>query len=270
VPLVEGWDKAGPALRKLAEWGASDGGAVTKPLDAVRLRAPLVSPTGRVFALGTNFASHVAQAAAAIGGDTSLAGKLANKPPGGFFIIPGTVIGPEDEFSPPTGAAKIDYEVEVAVVVAKAGRRVAADDVKLWGFTAWNDLSVRDPHVGIGLADLDKGALSWALQKNWEGGNACGPYMVVDEGLDPGNLRIESRVNGEVRQSGSTSDMIRTYGQGIEYLSQFLTFVPGDILLSGTPAGTAIEQGPDGPYLQPGDVVEVEVEGAGILRNRMA
>jgi 2-keto-4-pentenoate hydratase/2-oxohepta-3-ene-1,7-dioic acid hydratase in catechol pathway len=270
VPAIERWDDARAPLRRLIDWGAKADGAVTLPLDGLRLRPPLPSPQGRIFALGTNFASHVAQASAAIGADESLAAQLAQRPPGGFYVIPGTVIGPGDEFAAPPGAVKIDFEVEVAVVLAAAGRGVPADAFRIWGHTGWNDLSIRDPHLGVGLADLDKGTLSWALQKNWDGANACGAYMVVDEGADLADLHLESRVNGELRQNGSTSEMIRSFAEVASYLSQFLRLEPGDVLTSGTPAGTAIEQGIDGPFLQPGDVVECEVEGAGVLRNRMA
>ncbi len=268
VPLIEAWDSVGPALEQLAGWAAADGaGAVVKALSEVRLRPPLPSPTARVFALGTNFASHVASASAAIGGDDSLAKRLAEDPPGGFYVIPGSIIGPDDEFAVPQGAQRIDYEVEAAAVLANGGRNVDPAELRIWGYTGWNDLSVRDPHLGVGLSKLDKGLLSWAMQKNWEGGNACGVYMVVGED-DPADLACISRVNGEIRQNGSTNEMIRSFGDGAAYISQFLSLRPGDVFTSGTPAGTAIEQGADGPFLQPGDTVEIEVGNAGALRNR--
>jgi 2-keto-4-pentenoate hydratase/2-oxohepta-3-ene-1,7-dioic acid hydratase in catechol pathway len=265
IPLIESWDRAGDSLRALVAWCAGTGDGATKALDGVRLRPPLTG--GRIFALGANFRSHVASASKAIGLDDSVLARIAAAPPGGFFVIPGSVVGPGDEFTPPQGAERIDYEAELAVVLASGGRRLDPGDVAYWGYTGWNDLSVRDPHLGVGLSGLDKGSLSWALQKNWEGGHACGAYMVVGEG-DPTDIRIESRVNGELRQSGSTSEMIHGFGDAVAYLSQFLTLRPGDMLLSGTPAGTAIESAAMERYLQPGDVVEVEAGEAGVLTNR--
>jgi 2-keto-4-pentenoate hydratase/2-oxohepta-3-ene-1,7-dioic acid hydratase in catechol pathway len=234
------------------------------PLDSVRRRAPTTG--GRVFALGMNFATHVADAAAALGRDNPRAEPSAQTP-AGFFVIPGSVVGPGDDISPPALAQKLDYEAEVAVVLETGGRNLHPDSIRFWGHTAWNDLSIRDPHLG--LSDLDKGALSWALQKNFDGGNACGPHIVVGEGHDLDNLEIESRVNGEVRQHGSTSQMISSFADAAAYISQFVTLWPGDMLTSGTPAGTAIEQGIDGPYLKTGDVIDVTVEGVGTLRNRI-
>jgi 2-keto-4-pentenoate hydratase/2-oxohepta-3-ene-1,7-dioic acid hydratase in catechol pathway len=262
LPLIQGWERIGSALRVLADWGADGSRGTLLALDDVRLR--------RIFGLGANFTFHTAAAFETIGADAAYVDRIRDLPPVGFFVIPGTVIGHDDDFTPPSGAATIDYEGEVAVVFATGGREVSASDLRIWGVTAFNDLSIRDPHLTRGLADLDHGPLSWALQKNWDGSNACGPWLVVDEDLVPGALRILSRVNGDVRQQGSTAEMVRTFGEGAEYLSTFISLEPGDMLLSGTPAGTAIEAGVDAYFLQPGDVVEVEVEGVGVLRNRRA
>jgi 2-keto-4-pentenoate hydratase/2-oxohepta-3-ene-1,7-dioic acid hydratase in catechol pathway len=267
IGLIEHWERAGDSLQALASWSARTGDGAMKVLGDVRLRPPLPAAGGRIFALGANFRSHVASAAKAVGLDESAVAKIAAAPPGGFFVIPGSVIGPGDDFAPPEGAQRIDYEAELAVVLARGGRRLDRGDVAIWGYTGWNDLSVRDPHLGVGLSGLDKGTLSWGLQKNWEGGHACGAYMVVGEG-DPADIRVESRVNGEPRQSGSTREMIHSFGDAAAYLSQFLTLRAGDMLLSGTPSGTAIESGEEERYLHPGDVVEVEAGEAGVLRNR--
>lgn len=231
-------------------------------LQDVRLRPPLPSPASRIFALGANFAGHVSDGSQALGRPTP----DDARPPAGFFVIPGSLIGPEDEIRPPAAARKLDYEAEVAVVLATGGRNLAARDVRFCGYTAFNDVSIRDPHLG--LSRLDEGTLSWGLQKNFDGGNILGPYLYVGD-FDPGALSIRSRVNGAQRQDGSTAQMIRSFAEGAAYLSRYLTLHPGDLITSGTPAGTAIEQGIDGPYLQNGDVVEVEVGDLGVLRNRV-
>jgi 2-keto-4-pentenoate hydratase/2-oxohepta-3-ene-1,7-dioic acid hydratase in catechol pathway len=269
IPLIEAWDRIGPALTGLVEWASSDGRAVLKDVGAIRFRAPLPTRHARIFALGANFAKHVEEGLRALGREGPDK-PLSEQPLTGFHALPETTIGPEDEFTAPAGAECIDYEAEAAVVLASGGRDLSNNGIRIWGYTGWNDLSIRDLYVGRGLTTVDQGGvLTWALQKNWDGGNSCGVFMVVGEG-DPSALRLVSRVNGEVRQNGSTSDMVRTFGEGAEYLSRFLTLKPGDMILSGTPNGTAVEQGPEGPYLEPGDVIEVEAGDAGVLRNTRA
>jgi 2-keto-4-pentenoate hydratase/2-oxohepta-3-ene-1,7-dioic acid hydratase in catechol pathway len=265
--LIEDWARLGPVLAAfVADRAASPpDGRTVHDVRSVRLRAPLPAPTSRIFALGVNFRSHVAGAAKAVG--QADATKDDTRPPAGFFVIPGSVVGPDEEVCPPPDAQKLDYEAEVAVVLATGGRDLAPEDVRFWGHTGFNDVSIRDPHLG--LSRLDEGALAWGLQKNFYGGNVLGPWVAVGEGHDLAALRIRSSVNGELRQDGSTAEMIRSFAEGVAYLSRYLPLAPGDLLTSGTPAGTAIEQGIDGPFLRPGDVMEVEVEGAGTLRNRV-
>jgi 2-keto-4-pentenoate hydratase/2-oxohepta-3-ene-1,7-dioic acid hydratase in catechol pathway len=265
--LIERWPSIRASLEVFVEQaGTTADGDVVHDLEAVRLRPPLPRPTSRIFALGVNFTSHVAGASAAVGQTDPT--RDDTRPPAGFFVIPGTVVGHDDEISPPADAQKVDYEAEVAVVLASGGRNLAPEDVRIWGHTGFNDVSIRDPHLG--LSRLDEGALAWGLQKNFQGGNVLGPWLAVDEGHDLTDLRIRSSVNGQLRQDGSTSEMIRSFADAVAYLSRYLPLQPGDLLTSGTPAGTAIEQGIDGPFLRPGDVIEVEIEGAGVLRNTVA
>jgi hypothetical protein len=119
----------------------------------------------------------------------------------------------------------------------------------------------------VNLDVFDRGVLNWAFQKNFETGNAFGPWVCVDEGPDPYHVHLTTRVNGEVRQDATTDDAIFDYGANAEYISRFVALKTGDIITSGTIHGTAIEGGVNGPFLQPGDVVEVEVRDVGILRN---
>jgi 2-keto-4-pentenoate hydratase/2-oxohepta-3-ene-1,7-dioic acid hydratase in catechol pathway len=261
LALLEAHDRLRAAIQALAAFG----GSVTQPLDAVTLEPPIPSPHGRTFALGANFRSHVSGASAAIGVQDPLADGLLAHPPTGFFVIPGTIVGHEQPVAAPAIAQKFDYEAEVVVVLATGGRNLSPADVRFLGYSGWNDFSVRDPHLG--LSELDRGALSWALQKNFDSGNACGPCLVAGGDVDFANIPIRSSVNGAIRQDGSTADMIRSFADAVAYVSQYLTVSPGDLFTSGTPGGTAIEQGIDGPYLRPGDVVEIEVGDAGVLRN---
>jgi 2-keto-4-pentenoate hydratase/2-oxohepta-3-ene-1,7-dioic acid hydratase in catechol pathway len=112
--------------------------------------------------------------------------------------------------------------------------------------------------------------MSWTLQKNFDGGSSAGPWVAAGGEEDAGALAITLRVNGELRQSGSTAEMIFSFAEAAAHLSRFVTLRPGDVIASGTPAGTALERGPDGPYLRPGDEVELHVGSLGLLRNRVA
>lgn len=258
--LIAGWAEHRGALEKL--------GANPTPLADVTLEPPLPSPSARIFAMGGNFPMHTAATAAKLEIELSDAVKSAAKdaPPWGFYVIPGTVVGPEAEVGPPRGTQRFDYEAEIGVVLT--GEPVREDGtVAIWGHTAWNDFSIRD--AAFGLSKVDHGPLTWSLQKNFTSANACGPWMLVD-GSSAGDLRIVCRVNGEVRQDGNTRDMKYDYGEIAAHISEYLPLRPGDMILSGTPGGTAMEGGPEGRFLQDGDVTEVEVDGIGVLRNRVA
>ena len=135
------------------------------------------------------------------------------------------------------------------------------------GISGWSDFSIRDHHYG--LRKIDWGPLTWGLTKNWDTSNSCGPYMVVDDGHDANNRSIVTRVNGVVRQDSTTAKMTSSFAQTFAFLSTYLTLNPADMLVSGTPSGTAIEAGVDGPFLRDGDEVEIEIEGVGTLRNRI-
>jgi 2-keto-4-pentenoate hydratase/2-oxohepta-3-ene-1,7-dioic acid hydratase in catechol pathway len=245
APDVTSWT---PLIRG-EELGARGDGV---PLSEVTLEPPLPDPAARIFAMGGNFALHVGDA------EKQLAIKVPEWP-WGFYVIPGTIVGDGATVTPPAGTQKLDYEAEVGVVLDDAGG--------VWGWTAWNDFSMRDP--AFGLAEVDRGPLTWSLQKNFATANACGPFMVVGEPWPADGLRIVCRVNGEVRQDGNTSAMKHDFAAIVEHIGAYLPLGAGDMILSGTPAGTAMEGGPDGPFLKDGDVVEVEVDGAGTLRNRV-
>lgn len=276
VRLIENWDRVRGALQKMLGLASQgDTGLSVRPLDAVRLRPPLATRHGRIIALGANVAAHASAAFKIVFGtdvppENFHKEKRDGLPPWGFLIVPETVIGPGEAVSPPAGVQKLDYEGEVAVILKAGGRRIRPGDVEFWGYTAWNDLSIRDGRLGIG-PPLHRGAFSWALEKNFETGNACGPWVVVDEPHDLGRLSCTTRVNGETRQAWSTADMIYDFRETAEFVSRYFELAPGDIICSGTGAGTAIEGGRDGArWLKPGDRIEVEVEGVGVLRNDVA
>ena len=269
--MIAHWDDARGPLNDLATL-AADGQVDTVPATSVRFEAPLPDPRNRIIALGANNASHAANAFRAVTGQEFTEEQFLNEPreglpPWGFLILAETVVGPDAEVKPEASVEKFDYEVEVGAILASGGRDMANDDFAVWGVTVWNDLSIRDARLGIGKP-IHRGAFNWALEKNFMTGNVCGPCVVVDEGLDADNLRCIMRINGEVRQDWSTSTMIYNFAESVAFISKYLEMAPGDIICSGTGAGTAIESGVDGDkWLQPGDRIEAEVEGIGVLAN---
>jgi 2-keto-4-pentenoate hydratase/2-oxohepta-3-ene-1,7-dioic acid hydratase in catechol pathway len=229
------------------------------PLSSVALEPPLPDAAARIFAMGGNFPMHTAATVSKLSIKISDSVVSDDAPPWGFYVIPGTIVGPEHEVTPPHGTQKLDYEAEVGVVLDGAGG--------IWGWTAWNDFSIRD--AAFGLSKVDHGPLTWSLQKNFATGNACGPVMVVGEPIPAEGLRIVCRVNGSVRQDGRTAEMKHSFDEIAAHIGSYLPLGAGDMILSGTPAGTGMEGGPDGPFLAAGDVCEVEVTGTGVLRNRI-
>jgi 2-keto-4-pentenoate hydratase/2-oxohepta-3-ene-1,7-dioic acid hydratase in catechol pathway len=267
--LIAGWRgyrEAFGQLEALAESG--DTGKLTlRPVGDVTLGPPLPEPATRIFAMGGNFPMHLAGATDKLDlPDSVTKGTKADTPPWGFFVIPYTTVGREVQIVPPAATRYFDYEAEVGAVLT--GEPVGADGrVPIFGYTAWNDFSIRD--AAFKLSKVDHGPLTWSLQKNFATANACGPYLVVDEGATIDALRIVCRVNGEVRQDGTTADMNFKFGEIAAHITEYLPLRPGDMILSGTPSGTAMEGGPDGRFLQDGDVVEVQVDGVDVLRNRV-
>jgi 2-keto-4-pentenoate hydratase/2-oxohepta-3-ene-1,7-dioic acid hydratase in catechol pathway len=261
APLIADWPNHRAALEAL------EGGSRAKPLGEVGLEPPLPNPSARIYAMGGNFPMHTAQTAEKLEIELSDEVKSEEKdaPPWGFYVIPGTTVGPEAEISPPNGTQRFDYEAEVAVVLT--GEPVSGGDVTIWGYTAWNDFSIRD--AAFGLSKVDHGPLTWSLQKNFTSANAAGPWLVVDDGTDYADMRIVCRVNGETRQDGNTREMKYSYGEIAAHISEYLPLMPGDMILSGTPSGTAMEGGPEGRFLQDGDVCEVQAGESGVLRNRI-
>ena len=265
--LIDQWESVEPVLLRFQEWAREQTG--WPAFATVALGPPLPTPNARIFAIGANFSQHATDSRAAIGAadhQSPLAReKAAGLPPWGFTVFPDTVVGPDAVVSSPPGTTMHDYEAEVLAVL-----RVGSDGhAQTWGWAAWNDFSIRDPHFGRG-PQIDRGPMTWSLQKNFDTGNACGPWLLVAPSEAVPDLAICTRVNGEERQHGSLVEMTWTYEDVVGHLSQYLGMKSGDCIASGTPAGTALETGEEGRYLQSGDVVEVEVTGLGTLRNVVA
>ncbi|HZV50947.1 MAG TPA: fumarylacetoacetate hydrolase family protein [Candidatus Dormibacteraeota bacterium] len=280
-PLVRAWAEARVAVEDFlnAAAGALEAGPtegwVAHDLDQVALEAPLPSRELRIFAAGGNFADHVARIQARRGEPVTAEEvahraqeeKRAGAPPWGFLVVPGLVRGDGATVEPPRGTRYLDYEAEVAAVLAEGGRDLSPEQVRFWAVAPFNDLSLRDGQEG-GEA-IDRGHYTWALSKNFESGKSCGPWLTVADRLAVDRLEVRCHVNGALRQEFSTAAMLYSFGELAAFLSRFVELRPGDVITSGTGAGTALDSGRD-RYLRPGDLVEVEVSGFGRLRNRVA
>ena len=207
------------------------------PIDDVRLLAPVLP--SKVVCLGKNYAAHAAEFDSDVPEEPLI------------FLKPSTsVIGPGDAIPLPSISRRVDYEGELAVVIGRLAKGVRAEDAfrYILGYTCANDVTMRD---------LQKKDAQWTRAKGFDGSCPLGPWIETD--LDPNDAPIETRVNGEVRQSARTADLVFGVATVVEYVSTFMTLLPGDVLLTGTPEGVG--------KLEPGDRVEVEVDGIGTLAN---
>jgi 2-keto-4-pentenoate hydratase/2-oxohepta-3-ene-1,7-dioic acid hydratase in catechol pathway len=214
-----------------------------------RLGAPVARPP-KVVCIGLNYRDHAAETGADIPSEPVLFMKATN-----------TVVGPDDEVLVPRGSAKTDYEVELAIVIGRTARYLGSPadaDAVIAGYAISNDVSERE-------FQLERGG-TWDKGKSCETFNPLGPWLVTaDEVADPQALGLRLSVNGKSRQHGSTADMIFDVRHVVWYVSQFLVLEPGDVINTGTPAGVAMGQ-QGRPYLQPGDVMELEIDGLGRQR----
>ena len=181
-----------------------------------------------------------------------------------FFKPPNTVVGPYDEVEIPRGSVRTDWEVELAVVIGRTARYLDSPAQALEhvaGYTVSNDVSERD-------FQLEHSGGQWSKGKSCATFNPLGPFLVpADEVPDVQALRLRSFVNGEPRQDSRTADMIFSVAQLVYDLSQYLVLDPGDVINTGTPQGVALSG--RFPYLRPGDVMEIEIEGLGRQRQAL-
>jgi 2-keto-4-pentenoate hydratase/2-oxohepta-3-ene-1,7-dioic acid hydratase in catechol pathway len=230
-----------------------------KPLKSVTLLAPIPVLQRNVFCLGWNYAEHSEETARASGKEVR-----SIERPTFFTKATTTVNGPYSDIPVDFSLSnRIDWEVELAVVIGPGGRNIPSDKAMahVFGYTVVNDVSARDLQVNHG-GQFFKG-------KSLDGFCPMGPWIVTrDEIPDPHGLRLQCRVNGVTKQDSSTSRLVFNIPSIIEWLSQGLTLLPGDVIATGTPGGVGFARTPP-EFLGPGDVVECEVEGVGVIRNRI-
>jgi acylpyruvate hydrolase len=235
----------------LSRWDGPDldrAGALRARRD-VRLASPVPRP-GKIVAVARNYRAHAAEQ-----GETT-----PPEEPVIFLKAPSAVIGPEDDIVLPDAAKEVDYEGELAVVIGRRARRVAAADALdfVAGYTVANDVSARDFQGRRGQHFLGKSCDTFA---------PLGPALVTcDEVPDPQELGIETRVSGEMLQSARTGEMIFPIAELVAFVTRLMTLEPGDVLLTGTPAGVGQARRPP-RWLRDGDVVEISIEKVGRLHN---
>jgi 2-keto-4-pentenoate hydratase/2-oxohepta-3-ene-1,7-dioic acid hydratase in catechol pathway len=253
-------------------------------LGLAKLRAPVTdSFKFKVMCIGANFADHFVglsrNSPASMGKERKVltleeakAQALAS-PQWGFYKMGSSVSNPGDDVPYPSRTRLLDYEGEVALIIGKGGKDIKRSGLldHVFGYTLFDDFSLRD--------NMDKGVLNFARVKNFQGSGALGPVVALkDEAPDPQDIDFSTSVNGEVRQRGNTKDMIRGFGEWVEFLSQDVELNPGDVIASGTCAGTAADSSKrdrdgnflPGRFLKPGDLVEVSSKRlGGTLRNRI-
>jgi len=250
------------AARHLVELSAQglsatglDGAPLFASLSDCRLAPPLVP--GKILAVGRNYGAHLAE----------MGSKQPFKIPSAWIKATSCMTGPFDDVVKPRATEKLDYETELSVVIAERCKNVPEDrayDV-IFGYVIVNDVSARD------VARLERAEGNQLLNKMFDGFAPTGPWVVTrDEVPDPMNLGLRTRVNGEIRQDGSTSGMVWSIPKLVAFLSQ-MTLEPGDVITTGTPGGVAAGRSPELPswFLKPGDVVESEIERIGTMRNRI-
>lgn len=216
---------------------------------------PPVPATARVLCLGQNYQAHI--------DEIKEVGRKRPEFPNIFARWSSTLCGPDAETPVPAADVGLDWEAELAVIIADPMHEVAEEDAVdgILGYTCFNDLSARR---------LQKSTSQWTLGKNGDNSGPIGPVVVTpDEMGDVNNLHIGSRVNGETMQDGNTSDMLFKIPETLAYVTRAMSLRPGDVLATGTPSGVGAGRNPP-IYMGPGDVVEVEVERIGILRSKIS
>jgi 2-keto-4-pentenoate hydratase/2-oxohepta-3-ene-1,7-dioic acid hydratase in catechol pathway len=238
----------GDGLKKLASWIGTNSSSASRVAPSVRLGSPICRPS-KIVCIGLNYRDHAAETKAE-----------APKEPVLFFKATTSLVGPNDDLVRPRNAAKVDWEVELAVVIGKRASYVSKEKglEHVAGYALHNDYSER-------AFQLEHGG-QWVKGKSADTFAPLGPFLATpDEIPNVGNLAMWLRVNGQVRQKSSTSNMIFDVATLVSYVSQFMTLLPGDLISTGTPAGVGLGMNPP-VYLNAGDVVELGIDGLGESR----
>jgi 2-keto-4-pentenoate hydratase/2-oxohepta-3-ene-1,7-dioic acid hydratase in catechol pathway len=244
VLISKGSDALNAAAATLAKGPVID-------LDQVTLQLPLPAP-GKIICVGLNYVDHSIES-----------GFTPPDYPTVFTRFASSLVAAGKPIIRPSVSTQLDYEGELVAVIETGGRHIAEADAldHVIGYSIFNDASVRD---------YQKKSPQWTMGKNFDKSGAFGPYLITADELPPGRkgLRIQTRLNGIVVQDALTDDMVFSVARLISIVSEAITLSPGDIIVSGAPAGVGMAQKPP-LFMKHGDVCEVEIEGIGVLRNRI-
>ncbi len=239
----------GAAGLQKAKDAAAKGGE-TMPFAQAKLLAPVINPS-KAIAVGLNYIDHAAESPY----------KDAPKYPVLFHRFPSSWVGHNEPLVKPKVSDQFDYEAELAVIIGKTGRAIPKDKAleHVAGYSLFNDGSIRDYQFK---------SHQWMIGKNFDASGSFGPELVTADELPAGavGLRIQARLNGQVMQDANTKDMIFDVATLVSTCSEIFALQPGDVIISGTPAGVGFARKPQ-VFMKQGDVIEVEVEKVGILRN---
>jgi len=236
---------SGDGLQRLRDWLVDHHSTAPRLANDVRLGPPICRPS-KIICVGLNYADHAKEGGMEIPTEPIL-----------FFKSTTSLIGPNDHVMIPKGATKVDWEVELVVIIGKKTSYISTDEAEahIAGYALFNDYSERS-------FQLERGG-QWVKGKSCDTFSPLGPYMATqDEIEDPNQLNLWLKVNGVVKQNSNTSNFIFKVAEVVSYISQFMTLLPGDIISTGTPAGVGL--GFDPPqYLNPDDVVELGIDKLG-------
>jgi 2-keto-4-pentenoate hydratase/2-oxohepta-3-ene-1,7-dioic acid hydratase in catechol pathway len=250
--VIDGGAEALDRLRDLASSSPPTG--AVRSLADLTLLPPFDPPRGNVLAIGRNYQKHAEEGARALNTEVG--------PPTIFTKAITTITGPYADIRiDPSVSTKIDWEVELGVVIGRRGANIKRSDAldHVFGYTVLNDVTARDIQNGWGG--------QWFKGKSLDGSCPVGPWVLTrDEVPDVQQLHLQLRINGDVKQDANSRDMIYPVDAIIEWLSVGMTLLPGMLIATGTPEGVGFARTPP-EFLQPGDVMESEIEGIGLLRN---
>jgi 2-keto-4-pentenoate hydratase/2-oxohepta-3-ene-1,7-dioic acid hydratase in catechol pathway len=238
-------------LEALSKWVRSSGASAPRVSADARLGPPICRPS-KIVCIGLNYRDHAQETGAKIPTEPVI-----------FFKSTTALVGPNDNLMIPKNGTKVDWEVELAVVIGRRTLCVSSDHALEYvaGYALHNDYSER-------VFQTERGG-QWVKGKSCDTFAPLGPYLATpDELADPGNMKMWLKVNGETRQNSSTANMIFDVATLVSYVSEFMTLLPGDVISTGTPAGVGLGMKPP-QYLKAGDVVELGIEGLGESRQHV-
>ena len=272
LAALEDWPAVSAVLHTFAADSARLAATPSVLLEGLTLMAPVLYPNG-IYCAGANYHDHMAEMARAFNLPPAPDPHVAGLSPWCFIKTPrNTLAGHGAVIKLPAYSKTVDWEIEVALVIGRTCKDVEEKDALDYvaGYSIANDLSARD-HLRRRNVKPNSGSpmeYDWVSHKNWDGSCPMGPWIVPKEDIaDPANMTLKLWVNDTLMQNSSTSQIIFNDAELISFLSKRLTLYPGDVIITGTPAGVGT---PRGIFLKPGDVVRLEVEGVGTLINTMA